>query len=348
MKPLTGSELPAEGMPNEIAGKCAGTSPGSGGGEKIPRIPNQLRPRLKSIRGRFPFLKDYHVKLLSVFSRFRSMRPRRIFEQSPASPQWLSLAELEVLQQSYPFPSDYGYDSETVKMRGDERAAEIRSIIAHVAGRRNGTDVCLELGCWDAMVSCALQQAGKTTTAIDFRTDGFDPRALEQGVALSQMDAASLAFRDEHFDFVFSYDAFEHFTNPEEALKEAIRVVRTGGYIYLVFGPLYTSPYGLHAYRSITVPYCQFLFPKEMLRDFSRSRGLEEIDFNQVNGWSLKDYRALWNTHSSRLQKIQYREIPDPSHLELIVKYPSCFKSKTSAFDNLIVSTIEVLFKKTQ
>ena len=75
------------------------------------------------------------------------------------------------------------------------------------------------------------------------------------------MDAANMQFEDETFDFVFSYDAFEHFASPENVLLEAIRVVRKRGYIYLEFGPLYYSPYGEHAYRSITVPYCQFLFP---------------------------------------------------------------------------------------
>ena len=131
-------------------------------------------------------------------------------------------------------------------------------------------------------------------------------------------------------------------------IREAIRVVKRGGYIYLFFGPLYMSPFGLHAFESITVPYCQFLFPKDLLEDFVNGKGLKKIDFDQVNRWSLEDYRKLWSQYSHRLQRIRYYEVPSPFELDLIVKYPSCFKSKTKSFDNLVVWAIEVLFRKTE
>ena len=106
------------------------------------------------------------------------------------------------------------------------------------------------------------------------------------------------------------------------------------------------SPKGLHSYRSVTVPYCQFLFQKEVLRNFTQVKGLEPIDFDQLNSWSLDDYRELWNRYSHILKKVKYYEQIDASGLDLIMEYPSCFKSKTPSFDNLIVSSIEVLFVK--
>ena len=106
------------------------------------------------------------------------------------------------------------------------------------------------------------------------------------------------------------------------------------------------SQYGLHAYRSITVPYCQFLFPKERLQEFVKEKKLNAIDFAQVNGWLLEEYHELFNQYSYRLKKIRYFEILDVSQIDLIMKYPSCFKSKTNYFDNLIVSSIVALFKK--
>jgi hypothetical protein len=74
--------------------------------------------------------------------------------------------------------------------------------------------------------------------------------------------------------------------------------------------------------------------------------GFGKINFNHINGWSLEDYRKLWELYSHLLKKIKYSEVFDISHLDLIMKYPSCFKSKTKNFDNLITSGIEVLFKK--
>jgi len=129
-------------------------------------------------------------------------------------------------------------------------------------------------------------------------------------------------------------------------LEEAIRVVRTGGYIYLNFAPLYMSPYGLHVYRLITIPYCQFLFPKELLQQFANAKGLSAMPFPDVNGWTLEDFRKLWNQYSHILKRTMYYERLNVSHLDLIMKYPSCFKSKNKYFDNFIVSSIEVLFKK--
>jgi ubiquinone/menaquinone biosynthesis C-methylase UbiE len=155
-----------------------------------------------------------------------------------------------------------------------------------------------------------------------------------------------MEFEDESFDFVFSYDAFEHVSSPDAVLKEAIRVVKKGGYIYFDFGPLYYSPFGEHAYASITVPYCQFLFPRDMLNDFAAAKGLQLIDFNHVNGWSLEQYRALWQKYSNQIRQVRNYESIELAHLDLIKKYPSCFKSKSACFDNFIVDHIRILFQK--
>jgi ubiquinone/menaquinone biosynthesis C-methylase UbiE len=196
------------------------------------------------------------------------------------------------------------------------------------------------------MVSCILCRKGKNATAVDNRVEGFDERALREGVTLLQMDTADMRFENESFDFVFSYDAFEHFAYPERVLQESIRVVRKGGYIYLQSGPLYMSPYGERAYGSIIVPYCQFLFPKNLINEFANQKGLKPIDFDDVNGWSVEDYRKLWRKYSHVPNTVRYHETVDLSHLALLRRYPSCFKSKSEYFENFIVSSIEVLFQK--
>lgn len=71
------------------------------------------------------------------------------------------------------------------------------------------------------MVCCILQRMGKKTTALDKESRFFDKRALCEDVKFLKMDAAHLQFEDESFDFVFSYDSFEHFANPGAALQEA-------------------------------------------------------------------------------------------------------------------------------
>jgi len=260
------------------------------------------------------------------------------------SPAWLGWDELVALQDEYPHEPGHGYDPRAREKRGEERAQELMGLTQRLSGNM---DRLLELGCGDGMASCAMQQRGKAATAIDRCAARFDDRAVRAGVELAEMDAAHLLFEDNTFDCVVSFDAFEHFEEPERVLLEAARVVKKGGYIYIAFGPLYMSPRGLHAWRSINVPYCQLLFPEELLKRYTEENGLEPIDFAQVNRWTLEDYRKLWGCHSRTLKRIVYRENSDPSCLDLVARYPSCFRSKTHRLDNLTVASIGALFKKT-
>jgi hypothetical protein len=95
------------------------------------------------------------------------------------------------------------------------------------------------------------------------------------------------------------------------------------------------------------VPYCQFLWPDEVLNAFCAQKGLKPIDYGHVNRWSLERYRELWDRHSEVLEKVIYEEHEDLSHLSLIRRYPSCFKSKSTCFENFTVTRIRALFEKT-
>jgi ubiquinone/menaquinone biosynthesis C-methylase UbiE len=187
---------------------------------------------------------------------------------------------------------------------------------------------------------------GKTAVGIDVRTAGYSETAKTSKTVLLGMDGSQLGFRDDSFDLAFSYNSFEHFPEPEQVLQESIRVVRPGGYIYLNFGPLWLSPHGAHQFKSIAVPYCECLFTKELMIEFAREKKLDLIDFSQMNEWTLKQYRKLWQRYADRLQTVDYYEVYNADHINLVTRYPSCFRSKTNEFDDLIVSNIEVLFRK--
>jgi ubiquinone/menaquinone biosynthesis C-methylase UbiE len=289
--------------------------------------------------------KYFSKKLINILRNnlniFKVKNTRKLFNNSNDIPGFLEKSDLEVLQKKYPFPPEYGYDKNSLEERGIKRAREIFKL----QGAKESHSF-LEIGCWDGMVSSILGRNGKTATAIDISTEGLDERAINEGVKFHQMDAENLLFEDESFDFIFSYDSFEHFSKPEKVLTEAIRVIKKGGYIFLSFGPLYYSPLGEHAYRSITVPYCQILFPKDMLNNFADQNGLDRIDFNHVNGWSFDDYEYLWTMYNKNLKVLKYDKFYNLEYLDLIKKYPSCFMDKSGNFDNFIVSSIDILFKK--
>lgn len=194
----------------------------------------------------------YHLK--NKYRNLKTIKARKVFEQADDQPVWLRKEMLGRLQTKYPYPSQISYDPQSLKKNGEERTKRIIELLGRKADQ---TKTFLELGCNDGMVCYSLRCREKISIGIDLRST-FDERALRRGCLFIKMDASRLGLRDGSVDFVYSFASFEHFNDPKLVLEEAIRVVKTGGYIYLHYGPLYMSHYGLHAYRSITVPYCQF------------------------------------------------------------------------------------------
>lgn len=284
------------------------------------------------------------VKGWAAYCRFRARKARRAFQQAPETPAYLGREELDRLQKRYPpVEWDYLYDEESLARRGRERAEVMLQLVpeGHKDLRR-----FLDLGAWDGMSCAALEQMGKETVGVDIRAEGFAEQAARSGVDFLQMDAAALGFDDDSFDFIFSFNSFEHFPEPDRALDEAVRVVRPGGYIYLNFGPLYWSAKGAHQFRTIHVPYNQCLFTKELLTDYAADEGIELMGFFWMNEWSVDQYRRLWRAYDHRLETILYYETLNAAHVDLIVRYPSCFKSKVDNFDNFLVAYMELLFRK--
>jgi hypothetical protein len=76
-------------------------------------------------------------------------------------------------------------------------------------------------------------------------------------------------------------------------------------------------------------------------------RGLEPIPFETLNGWSLQQFRALWEQSKGRIRTVAYREVPQHAGKDLIEQYPSCFRATTAHFDDLLVGSIQSTFRRT-
>jgi len=284
------------------------------------------------------------IKGWEAYCRFRARKAHRAFQRAPESPAYLGRDELDRLQKRYPpVRWDYLYDEESLARRGRERAEMMLNL---VPDDQKGVHRFLDLGAWDGMCCAALEQMGKTTAGIDIRAEGFAEQAACSGVDFLQMDAAALGFESNSFDFVFSFNSFEHFPEPDRVLREAVRVVRPGGYIYLNFGPLYWSAKGAHQFRTIHVPYNQCLFTKELLTEYAAEEGIELMGFFWMNEWRVDQYRQLWEAYAHRLETILYYETLNADHVDLIARFPSCFKSKVDNFDNFLVAYMELLLRK--
>lgn len=284
------------------------------------------------------------IKGWTALCLYRARKARAIFERAGTEPKYLGWQALHKLQQSYPpVELDYHYDPESLRRRGRQRVENMLNLVRKEEGDLH---LFLDLGTWDGMTCAALEAQGKSTVGIDIRPEGFTEEAAQRGVQFFQMDATCLGFEEDSFDFVFSFNSFEHFPDPEAVLREAIRVVRPGGYIYLDFGPLYWSAKGAHQFKTIHVPYNQCLFSKELLRRYGEAEELELTEFFWMNEWSIDQFRDLWQKYAEQLERVVYYETYNADHMELITRYPSCFRSKSDNFDDFLVAYIEVLFRK--
>ncbi len=77
-----------------------------------------------------------------------------------------------------------------------------------------------------------IDQAKKFTRKPDFRV----------------FSSEKLPFKKEQFDFVYLFDILEHVRDPLKTLKEAKRVLKKEGTIFVEFSPYYAYPTGHHLY----------------------------------------------------------------------------------------------------
>jgi SAM-dependent methyltransferase len=270
-------------------------------------------------------------------------RRRERVERILASPQRAFLDDEAVfarLQAEYAPRPDYGYDPHTGWWRGVQRAHWLMP----VAGiERPGARV-LDVACGDGLAGHALSSFGHDVTLTDLE-DWREARA--RVLPFVQADASRpLPFESGVFDVVTSYNALIHFLDPRAVLRELVRVCRPGGVVYLDFGFLYPSAWGLHAYRTVRFPYAHFLFSRGFLE-----RKLAELGFDAwpaalgrpraglipLNGWRLVQYDALFDslgcTRLSRATRV------DDSHLGLVERFPAAFGGQGLRYEDLVTTT---------
>ncbi len=97
-------------------------------------------------------------------------------------------------------------------------------------------------------------------------------------------DAAHLPFIDNSIDTIIMNDAMEHVSHPRAVLRECLRVLKTGGRLYINFPPYY-HPFGAHLSDLIYIPWVHLFFPEKVLVEAYRELaklhpdGQERINF---------------------------------------------------------------------
>ena len=89
---------------------------------------------------------------------------------------------------------------------------------------RDGVASVLDLGCGDGLLLSFLKENGITGKGLDISEEGVE-KAKSKGLDASVFDFnEKLPFPDGIFDVVVSLDVLEHLYDPENLIKEAVRV----------------------------------------------------------------------------------------------------------------------------
>ena len=92
----------------------------------------------------------------------------------------------------------------------------------------------LEVGCGTGLIMERVRPRARRVVGLDI-SPGMLRRAHERGLDVVQGDATALPFDDDEFDLVYSFKVLAHVQDIDQALREMVRVTRTGGHLVLEF-----------------------------------------------------------------------------------------------------------------
>lgn len=251
--------------------------------------------------------------------------------------------DFQALSMEYHGPGQYEYDARASWLRGATRAQQLLTLCPDIVPG----DQVLEVACGDGMTSKLLQCFGVQPMLTDL-DDWRDTRAKDlRFVDRDLSSARDLPAGD--VGLAFSYNAFEHFPDPARALELMLGSVRVGGYLFVEFGPLYAGPWGLHAYRTLPMPFPQFLFSETFWRGRLGEKGVKDLgremrDLQPLNAWSLKQFECLFRNAGCELCLIE--RMPAQNHVDLVFRYPQSFRGRGLTLEDLRTHGLRVLLRK--
>jgi SAM-dependent methyltransferase len=248
-----------------------------------------------------------------------------------------------ILQRKFYPPPEYGYDNLSLWKRACTRAISLLSMINDPSEALS----TIEVGCGDGLTGLLLSIYGADVTLLD-KEDWRDKRVLS--LRFYQQDICQgTSLMSSSYNLAYSYNSFEHFTEPQKALKEILRLCKNGAYIFFEFGPLYCSPWGLHIYRTIHIPYVQFIFSEDFIGKKLENLGIIDLGRKRVspqfvNGWRFNQYEELFSDSDCRILKKSFGN--EMHYLDVVINYAKAFRGRNLTLQDLTVDWYSILLQK--
>lgn len=248
------------------------------------------------------------------------------------------------LQNHYPTLPEYGYDAASTWRRAADRLSTLLSRVDRLS--EPGRSI-LDVACGDGMLGRLFETYGHAVELVDLE-DWRDKRAGKLSFRAANI-SEGLPYENNSFDLVCSFNAFEHFPDPAIAFSEMIRTCKPGGSIFLQFGPLYAGPWGLHAYRTLRMPYPQFLFSAGYIQVKLQELGISDLgkhrtELQYTNQWYLRQFEQLWQDR--RCEIVYKYNHQKTDYLDVIREYPACFRGRNLLYEDVATHCIVIQLRR--
>ena len=136
------------------------------------------------------------------------------------------------------------YDKRWSQRGGSKTAQFQQSIVSELTNDWDGK-IIAEIGCGSGRFSTYLASKGNPQILLDIALQMLKVTRskmviLDQQFIGTNGSVYSLPFRSDNFDAVYSINVFNHLENPENALSEVNRILKTNGLFLVNFANLYS------------------------------------------------------------------------------------------------------------
>lgn len=248
----------------------------------------------------------------------------------------------DLLMQPFARPAAYDYDAFSATARAGARLQRLANLLPQLKQPLR----ILEVSCGDGLVGKLLTHGGHEVILTDMRDWRIEPARDMPFVIWNTCASPPSDFGS--FDLVLAYNATEHWEEPDRALTELLKLCRPGGHVLLDFGPLFNSPWGLHAW-DVSFPYPQFLFDYKLITERVRTMGVGDLGqitdvLQPTNGWSIGQFRELWKQCGAEV--CWNFEDRDERYLEFIERHSASFCGRGLSLEDVTINSIEILLRK--
>jgi SAM-dependent methyltransferase len=177
-----------------------------------------------------------------------------------------------------------GISKATNEASGEDPYRKITERLEGYYGPLHGTRV-LEAGVAENPDFLAnIDRSYRLKEAVGINLTIAETKQITPTMRVEHGDLRKIAYPENYFDLIVSSSVFEHVHNFDVAISEMHRVLKPGGMLFSIFGPIWSAPFGHHlwfwdgsknvTYHNLILPaFCHLLMSQTEICEWLRQKG---------------------------------------------------------------------------